>query len=971
MNYSLQEILANPALLNKVSDETLQDWIRQYPYVSLFHLYALKNKRNYTETELHKTAFHFHNREKLYFLLQTKDSAIIHEAKIGGIIPVIEEEILHEKPEVTISEIETIQKIAVDEKPIIEETIVEEETDEQPIIIQEEEKVTIDEHPILIDEHKEIETPVLDEAVEEIEEQKPVVEEKLSPAEIILRRIEEIKKQKENPVVVPETKEEVVEEIVEEKPIIEATTIEEKTDELPAIVEEEEKVTIDEHPILIDEHKAIETPVLDEAIEETEEQKPVVEEKLSPAEIILRRIEEIKKQRENPVVIPETKEEVVEEIVEEKSIVEETTIEEKTDEQPIIIQEDEKVTIDEHPILVDEHKAIETPVLDEAIEETEEQKPVVEEKLSPAEIILRRIEEIKKQKENTVVIPETKEEVVQEIVEEKPIIEEKTDEQPAIVEEEKVTIDEHPILVDEHKAIETPVLDEAIEETEEQKPVVEEKLSAAEIVLQRIQQIKQERENPVVVTETKEEVIEEIVEEKSIIEETTIEEKADEQPIIIQEEEKVTIDEHPILVDEHKEIETPVLDEALEEIEEQKPVVEEKLSAAEIVLQRIQQIKQERENPVVVTETKEEVIEEIVEEKPIVEETTIEEKTDEQPIIIQEEEKVTIDKHPILTDEHKAIETPVLDEAIEEIEEQKPIIEEKKEEPQITEETTVIETPEIPVPPSTETPSLVVQIIPEFTNIHDEISSNVLTISFDEETKAEAKEKVVSFIETQDVEVLKPEITEKKTDTDVEIPKPEMEEEIITEEIKTEPVIEIETKQETTEQEVIEEQTEITEKPVEPAIQDTTEPHTFVEWLKLLDGKLQIQTTQNNQNDNWIEIPRYEVEQSLENKKAEKSLEELAAEIKKETQNEEKIKIQPVFEEGEIDLFNEIDEEVTKIATESVSFKNDMMTETLANIYVKQGKIDKALDIYNTLLLKFPEKSAYFASLIENLKKSE
>ncbi|MBK6274973.1 MAG: hypothetical protein IPF58_09835 [Saprospirales bacterium] len=120
-----------------------------------------------------------------------------------------------------------------------------------------------------------------------------------------------------------------------------------------------------------------------------------------------------------------------------------------------------------------------------------------------------------------------------------------------------------------------------------------------------------------------------------------------------------------------------------------------------------------------------------------------------------------------------------------------------------------------------------------------------------------------------------------------------------------------------------------------------------------------------------MEIPRYEVEQSLQNKKTEKSLDELAAEIKQSNQKEEKITIQPVFEEGEIDLFNEIDVEVTKSATESVSFKNDMMTETLANIYVKQGKIEKALDIYNTLRLKFPEKSAYFASLIQNLTKSE
>jgi hypothetical protein len=55
-----------------VSDDTLQKWIQQYPYVSLFHLYALKRTTNYSETDLHKTAFYFNNREKLFYLLNDK-----------------------------------------------------------------------------------------------------------------------------------------------------------------------------------------------------------------------------------------------------------------------------------------------------------------------------------------------------------------------------------------------------------------------------------------------------------------------------------------------------------------------------------------------------------------------------------------------------------------------------------------------------------------------------------------------------------------------------------------------------------------------------------------------------------------------------------------------------------------------------------------------------------------------------------
>ncbi len=56
------------------------------------------------------------------------------------------------------------------------------------------------------------------------------------------------------------------------------------------------------------------------------------------------------------------------------------------------------------------------------------------------------------------------------------------------------------------------------------------------------------------------------------------------------------------------------------------------------------------------------------------------------------------------------------------------------------------------------------------------------------------------------------------------------------------------------------------------------------------------------------------------------------------------------------------------LAEKSTSLAEDMVSENLASILRKQGKKDKAIDIYKKLIWKFPQKRAYFATLIEELK---
>lgn len=63
------------------------------------------------------------------------------------------------------------------------------------------------------------------------------------------------------------------------------------------------------------------------------------------------------------------------------------------------------------------------------------------------------------------------------------------------------------------------------------------------------------------------------------------------------------------------------------------------------------------------------------------------------------------------------------------------------------------------------------------------------------------------------------------------------------------------------------------------------------------------------------------------------------------------------------------EKKVESLADRSVS-ESDVVTEAMAEVWLKQGNTDKALDIYNKLSLLNPSKKAYFVAKIENLKQS-
>lgn len=71
------------------------------------------------------------------------------------------------------------------------------------------------------------------------------------------------------------------------------------------------------------------------------------------------------------------------------------------------------------------------------------------------------------------------------------------------------------------------------------------------------------------------------------------------------------------------------------------------------------------------------------------------------------------------------------------------------------------------------------------------------------------------------------------------------------------------------------------------------------------------------------------------------------------------------------DEADEIPDEVFNMAVNSISREEDLASESLAEILVRQGKHEKAIDMYRKLSLRNPQKNAYFAARIEKIQKEK
>ena len=210
------------------------------------------------------------------------------------------------------------------------------------------------------------------------------------------------------------------------------------------------------------------------------------------------------------------------------------------------------------------------------------------------------------------------------------------------------------------------------------------------------------------------------------------------------------------------------------------------------------------------------------------------------------------------------------------------------------------------------------------------------------------REQLFDFIYTQEIESFKPSFEEKKKPSKIEVK-------------KSEPRLETENKS----AEKLKPQSTVAEN---RHVKEAAKPQAPKPIKK--DGGEEVQSKEDLRQLVKDRLAEIEKEKSAkEQKDSESAKQEVPIPDKKSKLDiiESFIKQNPVINKPkDIEYKEELE-----VAKKSLDDRLDFVSETLAEINLKQGHVEKAIKIYEKLSLKYPEKSSYFAAQIKKVKLSK